>query len=312
MFKRILSLALLLPFLALAQVPGPAPNAGVDWIYTVTNAVDDMVTSSGGILTPMGLYELSFFGFMGLMMIVIRWQAQAMNMHFHMHLNIGEVYLFLLKLLACSLIMNYYANPLPGSSISLHQIPSYLSLQIMRSIDNSLIQDVTDQVSLVISKTERPSALNVNAAGVYLSLLALMAVLSIAVFLINAFSFAGLGAMTVFGPIMIPFLMTRRLEQWFWGWLNLLVSFSMYRAVGAAFICVFAKLFFAFFHHTVNGDYSIGAWMALLPTLAMLTVTFLYSMLKVPSITSSMFGGAGAIGQSWSNDVQRVITASIR
>jgi type IV secretion system protein VirB6 len=116
-------------------------------------------------------------------------------------------------------------------------------------------------------------------------------------FAVNAFGFAAYGLFTLFGPLLIPLYLTRNFHSKFWGWVDNLIVFAMYRAVSAALTFVWLNVLVSFFDNTVNGDYSIGHWLALVPTLLMLTVSFAWAMFKIPALTSMLFGGAGAGAQ---------------
>src|SRR5262249_26776147 len=91
-----------------------------------------------------------------------------------------------------------------------------------------------------------------------------------------------------------PLYLTRSFRNKFWGWIDGLIVFAMYRAVAAALSFIWLNVIVGFFDHTVHGDYSLGHWLALLPTLFMLIGAFALSMFKVPALTSMLFGGAGA------------------
>lgn len=77
------------------------------------------------------------------------------------------------------------------------------------------------------------------------------------------------------------------------------MSFAMYRVLAAAIGWVWANVFISFFVHGVGTDYSIANWIALFPEVLMLSIGFVFSMFSIPWMTSSLFGGAGSIGQSY-------------
>jgi type IV secretion system protein VirB6 len=106
---------------------------------------------------------------------------------------------------------------------------------------------------------------------------------------------------------MIPLFITRNFKQKFWHWVDGLLVFSMFRAVSAAVSFIYLNVLIGFFDNSVNGDYSLGHWLALIPTLILLNGGFLWSMFQVPRLTGMIFGGIAGHAQSFVDTVTSTI-----
>jgi hypothetical protein len=88
----------------------------------VTNHIDGgfsgpilvmLTTQDGGALTQLGLTELSAIALFTLISMVINWNTSGMTLRFHTHpVRAGDMTHFLLRLILCCLLINYWVNPL--------------------------------------------------------------------------------------------------------------------------------------------------------------------------------------------------------
>ena len=117
--------------------------------------------------------------------------------------------------------------------------------------------------------------------------LGLIALGQIAMTMITAGSYAIVGMLTLCGPLMIPFYVLPGHDKKFWTWFDNMLAYSMYVFVGSGFIFIFCHSYLDFFSN-LHG-YSVGQWLVSVPYLMLITVVFLWTMLKVPEITPISF-----------------------
>lgn len=299
MTKRLLLLALL----ALVLVPTAsfAASPGINWLGQVTSAVDNLTTTKGDILMDLGVTELNFVALMGLIAMVVRWNLGHMVIGQRpVNFTIGDLFIFFFQLFACCLMMHYYFNPLPGTALSLHNLFAGVAQSIAANLDQAIMDDFLARVRNVMDATSRPSGMDFIGIIIYFIVIALMALIDLAMFAIDAFGWVCYGIFSLFGPLAIPLYMTKHFSSKFWGWFDGLIVFSFYRAVSAGFAYIWLNVMIGFFDNTVAGDYSIGHWLAILATLIMLTGAFAYGLFKIPMITSMLFGGVGSAAAGYS------------
>lgn len=301
--RKFLSL-ILFPASAFAASSTSPAARGVDWLSKVTDQVDVLVTTHGDQLVAIGNIELAFFALLTLAGIVVRWQLSHMVIGFRpVNYTIGDLLAFFINLAVCSVLLHYYFTPLPGAGISIHQIFPAFAKVVSNSFDQSIVDGFLARVSKAVDGTHAPGALDIVGAIVYSFVLLNICVMDLAMFAVNAFGFVVLGMFTLFGPLMIPLFITRNFKNKFWQWVDGLLVFSMFRAVAAGISFVFVNVIIGFFDNSVKGDYTLGHWLALLPTVILLNGGLIWSMFQVPRITGMIFGGVAGQAQSFVDTV---------
>jgi type IV secretion system protein VirB6 len=310
MLKKLLLFMLLLaaPTVTFAAAP---PATGTDWLQQVTIQVDTLTTTHGDALVDMGVTELNFIALMAMITMVVRWNLAHMVIGQRpVNFTIGDLFVFLFKLFACCLMLHYYFNPFPGTSISLHNLFANIAQAIASALDQNVMNDFLTRIRKVGDSSQRPTGMDVVGVIVYFAVMVNMAIIDLAMFAVDAFGWIAYAIFSLFGPLAIPLFMTKNFSSKFWGWLDGLIVFSFYRAVSAGFSFIWLNVLVGFFDNTVAGDYSLGHWLAILGTLIMLTGAFIWGMFKIPMITSMLFGGVGAAAQGFTSTLTGLVTTA--
>jgi hypothetical protein len=311
--RKILLPTLLITVFAIHGFGATSPNSlapGIDWLSQITDQVNALVTNHADQLVDLGTTELAFLAIFTLVGIVVRWQISHMVIGFRpVNYTIGDLLAFFINLAACSLLLHYYNTPLPGAGISIHQVFPALAKSVANLLDQSLVDAFLDRVRESAAGTQAPSAFNLTGAIVYTTVLWNVAFMDLIMFAVNAFGFIALGMFTLFGPLLIPLFITRSFKHKFWQWVDGLLAFSMFRAVSAAVSFIYLNVLIGFFDNTVAGDYSLGHWLALIPTLILLNGGLIWSMFQVPRLTGMIFGGIAGYAQGFVDSLTSTIVA---
>jgi hypothetical protein len=284
--------------LVLAQAL-PSTSSGVDWLYQFTNNLTNLTTQNGGALTQLGLTELSCISLFVLVSMSINWSTTGMTFRIHHeYLHVGDLTNFLLKLILCCLLENYWVNPFPGASFGINHFFSYIAQAMVAAFDQSSLNNLLQLLKTAGDNTAMPSFTAPLQILCYVVVQILLGLASAILFLINCSSFILYGVTALFGPIFIPLLMTKNFRAKFFHFLDVLISFAMIRAVAAAFIFVWSGFMNGFIQQTFNGNYSMEMWMANLIPCLMVFVAFIINMLFIPSMTQAIFGGAAGMADS--------------
>src|ERR1700753_1956058 len=116
----------------------PSASSGVDWLYQFTNNLTNLTTQNGGALTQLGLTELACISLFVLMSMVVQWTTSGLTFRLHREpLHAGDLVNFLLRLIVCSLLLNYWVNPFPGASFGINRFFSYIAQAIVAALDQS-------------------------------------------------------------------------------------------------------------------------------------------------------------------------------
>ncbi len=285
----------MVPTTLLAQAL-PTTSSGVDWLYQFTNNLTNLTTQNGGALTQFGLIELSAIALFTLISMVINWNTSGMTLRFHTHpVRAGDLTNFMLRLILCSLMLNYWVNPFPGASFGLNHFFSYIAQAMVAAFDQNSLNQLLQLLKTAGDNTPMPSIMAPVEILCYFLVQALLGIASAILFVINCSAFILYGVTALFGPVFIPLLMTRTFRAKFFHFLDVLLSFAMIRAVAGAFIFVWAGFMNGFLQQTFNGNYSIAMWLANLIPCIMVFVAFIVNMLFIPSMTQAIFGGAAGL-----------------
>ena len=277
----------------------PTASSGVDWLYQFTNNLTNLTTQNGGALTQLGLTELSCISLFVLVSMSINWSTTGMTFRIHHeHLHVGDLTNFLLRLILCCLLENYWVNPFPGASFGINHFFSYIAQAMVAAFDQSSLNSLLQLLKTAGDNTAMPSFTAPLQILCYVVVQILLGLASAILFLINCSSFILYGVTALFGPVFIPLLMTKNCRAKFFHFLDVLISFAMIRAVAAAFIFVWAGFMNGFIQQTFNGNYSMEMWMANLIPCLMVFVAFIINMLFIPSMTQAIFGGAAGMADS--------------
>jgi type IV secretion system protein VirB6 len=274
----------------------PSASSGVDWLYQFTNNLTNLTTQNGGALTQLGLAELSCISLFMLVSMVVNWSTTGMTLRFHVHaIHFGDLINFLLRLVVCCLLENYWVNSLPGASFGINHFFSYIAQAMVAAFDQNSLDNLLQLLKTAGDNTAMPSLMAPTQILCYFVVQGLLGVASAILFLINCSAFILYGVTALFGPVFVPLLMTKTFRAKFFHFLDVLIGFAMIRAVAAAFIFVWGGFMNAFIQQTFNGNYSIEMWLANLIPCIMVFVAFIVNMLFIPSMTQAIFGGAAGL-----------------
>ena len=268
----------------------------MDWLYQFTNNLTNLTTQNGGALTQLGLTELSAIALFSLISMVINWNTSGMTLRFHTQpVRAGDLTNFLLKLIVCCLLENYWVNPFPGASFGINHFFSYIAQTMVAAFDQHSLDQLLQLLKTAGDGTAMPSLTAPVQILCYVLIQILLGLASAILFFINCSAFILYGVTALFGPIFIPLLMTQNFKAKFFHFLDVLISFAMIRAVAAAFIYVWAGFLNGFIQQTFNGNYSMEMWLANLVPCLMVFIAFIVNMLFIPSMTQAIFGGAAGL-----------------
>ena len=268
----------------------------MDWLYQFTNNLTNLTTQNGGALTQLGLTELSTIALFSLISMVINWNTSSMTFRLHTHpVRAGDLTNFLLKLIVCCLLENYWVNPFPGASFGINHFFSYIAQAMVAAFDQHSLDQLLQLLKTAGDGTAMPSFTAPVQILCYVLVQILLGLASAILFVINCSAFILYGVTALFGPIFIPLLMTQNFKAKFFHFVDVLIGFAMIRAVAAAFIYVWAGFLNGFLQQTFNGDYSMEMWLANLIPCMMVFIAFIINMLFIPSMTQAIFGGAAGL-----------------
>jgi hypothetical protein len=137
---------------------------------------------------------------------------------------------------------------------------------------------------------ERPSLLRGVYIVHYFLILVAIILAQMAVFAVIAFGYVAMAVIVLVGPIFIPFFIVPHMEWMFWGWLRAFLQYSFYQVVANAFVFVFGQLLIHFLD-LYPPPFDSATIAILFVQLVFLLLSFVYGVLKIPSLVNSIFAG---------------------
>lgn len=264
---------------------------GIDPFASVTAAVLDLLTRDGDLFLRLGTNI-----FRGLAVILVAWfgmQTALASADGRGRLPIGSFATLLLTIAFGFTMMQFYRAPIPGLGLSFTQLLTDQPIFLARQLEVTQVQALSDRLNDLYLSLEQPSVLNVSAlVGYFLVALAVTAA-RVALTAVIAFGLVATGVAVLVGPVFIPFFVVPHMDWLFWGWLKSTLQYAFYQVIAQAFVFVFGS-FLTHFLDAFPPPYTIDRLLVGGFHLVFLLLAFTYGLLKVPSLTHSLFSGGGA------------------
>lgn len=262
--------------------------ADIDPFASIIGAVLDLLMRDGDLFVRLGTNM-----FRGIAVILIAWfgiRAALASSDGGSGLPLGR-FVSLVMTIAFGLAMiTYYRAPIPGIGLSFTQLLTDQPIYLARQLEITQVQRLSDRLNQVYLSLEQPLVLNVSAlVGYFLVALAVTAA-RVALLAVIAFGLIATGIAVLVGPVFIPFFLVPQMEWMFWGWLKSLLQYAFYQVIAQAFVFV-GGTFLMNFLDAFPPPYTVDRILVGGFHLVFLLLAFTYGLLKVPSLTNSLFSG---------------------
>src|SRR3984893_14305293 len=265
--------------------------AGIDPFASITAATLDLLTPAGDLVLTLGTNL-----FRGLAVILVAWfgiRAALTSAEGGPTLPMSQFATVLLTIAIGFTMMTYYRAPIPGMGRSFTQLLTDQPIFLARQLEVTQVQALSDRLNQLYLAMEQPSVFNVSAiVGYFLVALAVTAA-RVVLLAVIAFGLVATGVAVLVGPVFIPFFLVPHLDWLFWGWLKSLLQYAFYQVIAQAFVFVFGR-FLINFLDAFPPPYTVDRLLVGGFHIIFLLLAFTFGLLKVPSLTHSLFsGGAG-------------------
>src|SRR5579864_6119267 len=265
--------------------------ASIDPFASLTAAMLDLLARDGDLFLTLGTNL-----FRGVAVILIAWfgiRAALTSAEGRAGVPLGQFAALILTIAFGLAMITYYRAPIPGIGLSFTQLLTDQPIYLARALEVTQVQRLSDRLNQLYLAMEQPSVLNVSAIiGYFLVALAVTAA-RVVLLAVIAFGLVATGVAVLVGPVFIPFFLVPQLDWLFWGWLKSLLQYAFYQVIAQAFVFVFGS-FLINFLDAFPPPYTVDRLLVGGFHLIFLLFAFTYGLVKVPSLTTSLFsGGAG-------------------
>ena len=190
-------------------------------------------------------------------------------------------------------MITYYSHPMPGFGVSFYHLIIDQGQDLANKLNHSMVQEIWDRLATIHLGLEQPAlslAFNVVELLRYAAVEVLLILALGAVYTVIAFGYIAASIAVLLGPIFIPFFIVPKLEWIFWGWFKALVQYSFYPVIANSYLYIFGHVLIRFVD-AHPPPYDGAAMQILFFPLLMLLIAFTFGVLKIPSLTNSLFTG---------------------
>jgi hypothetical protein len=220
---------------------------------------------------------------------------------------------FMLITFAYSFV-KFYDSSIPGIGYSLKGFISSGTSNMVDYIGNDSTQEVQNTIHTALGKlgslsptlTEPYQLICTYTVQVVLTILAGL------IGVIIAYGAIGATVIGILGPVFIPWMVFDKTDFLFWGWLKAFIGFEFYKVVAAATMSVMSHLMITYLTSGATFVDDPRRLVAVMPGLLMLCFVAGFVLVKIPTMTASLFSGhVGGHGSGLSGMVTAVLARAL-
>jgi type IV secretory pathway VirB6-like protein len=206
--------------------------------------------------------------------------------------------------------VKFYDSSIPGISYSLKGFISGGTSSLVDYIGKDSTLEVQTTIRAAISKIGAltPSFTEPYTLICSFTVQACLSILTALISVIIAYGAIGATVIGLLGPVFIPWMVFEKTDFLFWGWLKAFVRFEFYKVVAAATMSVMSHLMITYLTSGAMNVNDPQRLVYLMPGLLMMCLVAGFVLLKIPTMTASLF--SGHVG-GHSNGLSGLVTAAV-
>jgi len=263
----------------------------MDFLLLIKNGCDNLTATVSPSVDALGLHMV-----LALATIMLAWfgvQEALASAHGGAGFNIARFVEFFLLLTFAYCFVKFYDGTIPGIGYSLKGFVSggtsslvdYISSDSTQQVQNTIHSALGNLGAMSPSLTEPYTLLCTYTVEVALSILTAL------IGVIIAYGAIGATVIGLLGPVFIPWMVFGKTEFLFWGWLKAFVGFEFYKVVAAATLSVMSHLLITYLTSGATNINNPQRLITLMPGLLILCLVAGFILLKIPTMTASLFSG---------------------
>jgi len=263
----------------------------MDFLILIKNGCDNLTTTAAPSLDSLGLHMV-----LALATIMLVWfgvQEALASAQGGPGFNVGNFLNFFLLITFAYCFVKFYDASIPGIGYSLKSFVSGGTSSLVDYIGNDSTQEVQNTINTALSHigTMSPSFTEPYTLLCTYTVQIILSILTALIAVIIAYGAIGATIVGLLGPVFIPWMVFDKTEFLFWGWLKAFVGFEFYKVVAAATMSVMSHLLITYFTSGAMNISSPSNLIYLMPGLLMLCCVAGFVLLKIPTMTASLFSG---------------------
>jgi hypothetical protein len=273
------------------------PEASMDFLILIKNGCDNLTATAAPSVDSLGLHMV-----LSLATIMMAWfgvQEALASAQGGSGFNMAKFLNFFLLLTFAYCFVKFYDGSIPGIGYSLKSFISGGTSSLVDYIGNDSTQEVQTTIHNALAKvgTMSPSLTEPYTLLCTYTVQIILSILTALIAVIIAYGAIGATIIGLLGPVFIPWMVFDKTDFLFWGWLKAFLGFEFYKVVAAATLSVMSHLLISYLTSGAMNVDDPKNLIYLMPGLLMLCIVAGFILLKIPTMTASLFsGGTGGHG----------------
>ena len=263
----------------------------MDFLMLIKNGCDNLTATVAPSVDALGLHMV-----LSLATIMLAWfgiQEALASAHGGAGFHVEKFLSFFVLITFAYCFVRFYDGSIPGIGYSLKGFVSGGTSNLVDYIGNDSTQEIQNTIHAALNKigTMSPSFTEPYTLICTWTVQIILSILTALIGVIIAYGAIGATIIGLVGPVFIPWMVFGKTEFLFWGWLKAFVGFEFYKVVAAATLSVMSHLLITYF---TSGAMNVDApqkLITLMPGLLILCLVAGFILLKIPTMTASLFSG---------------------
>jgi hypothetical protein len=263
----------------------------MDFLILIKNGCDNLTATVAPSVDALGLHMV-----ISLATIMLVWcgvQEALASAHGGPGFSVAKFLNFFLLITFAYCFVRFYDGSIPGIGNSLKGFISGGTSSLVDYIGQDSTQEVQNTVHAALSQVGNlsPSFTEPYMLVCTYTVQVVLSVLTALIGVIIAYGAVGATIIGLLGPVFIPWMVFDKTDFLFWGWLKAFLAFEFYKVVAAATMSVMSHLLITYLTSGAMNIHDPQRLIYLMPGLLMLCFVAGFILLKIPTMTATLFSG---------------------
>jgi hypothetical protein len=263
----------------------------MDLLILIKNGCDSLTATAAPSLDSLGLHMV-----ISLATIMLVWfgvQEALASAQGGPGFNIAKFISFFVLITFAYCFVKFYDSAIPGIGYSLKSFVSGGTSSLVDYIGHDSTQEVQDTIRTALAQAGNlsPSFTEPYKLICSFTVQIVLSILTGLIAVIIAYGAIGATIIGLLGPVFIPWMVFDKTDFLFWGWLKAFIGFEFYKVVAAATLSVVSHLLISYLTSGPMNVNSPEKLVTLMPALLILCLVAGFILLKIPTMTATLFSG---------------------
>jgi hypothetical protein len=263
----------------------------MDFLILLKNGCDNLTATVSPSVDALGLHMV-----IALATIMLVWfgvQEALASAQGGPGFSVGKFLSFFLLITFAYCFVKFYDASIPGIGYSLKGFIRGGTSSLVDYVGRDSTQEVQNTVHTALSQVGNlsPSFTEPYILLCTYTVQVVLCILTALIGVIIAYGAVGATIIGLLGPVFIPWMVFEKTEFLFWGWLKAFLGFEFYKVVAAATMSVMSHLLITYLTSGAMNINDTQRLIYLMPGLLILCFVAGFILLKIPTMTASLFSG---------------------